>query len=88
MVLSSPRAPDDAAIGVGLQSLLVACGVAGQVLYLVAARHGFGVTGVGGFDPAFWNRHLPPGRHAVYLVAFGRPVAADKHDALDPGAHG
>lgn len=88
VVFSAPAEADDAGIDADRQALLLAVGVVGQVLYLVAARHGAGVTGVGGLAPEYWNRALPAGRQTLYLTALGRPVAGEKFDALYQGAHG
>ncbi|WP_174187632.1 hypothetical protein [Nocardia barduliensis] len=88
VVFSAPASEDDSTIDAGRQALLLGAGVVGQVLYLVAARHGAGVTGVGGLAPEYWNRALPAGRQTLYLTALGRPVGGEKFDALYQGAHG
>lgn len=88
VVFSAPEGGDDTGIDASRQALLLAIGVVGQVLYLVAARHGAGITGVGGLAPDYWNRALPPGRQTLYLAALGRPVGGEKFDALYQGAHG
>lgn len=88
VVFSTPAGEDDSVIDADRQALLLATGVVGQVLYLVAARHGAGVTGIGGLAPEYWNQALPAGRQTLYLTALGRPVGGVKFDALYQGAHG
>ncbi|MGW5140973.1 hypothetical protein ACWEPH_18030 [Nocardia beijingensis] len=88
VVFSAPAGEDDSTIDADRQALLLGTGVAGQVLYLLAARHGAGVTGVGGLAPEYWNRALPAGRQTLYLTALGRPAGGEKFDALYQGAHG
>ncbi|MEW1740876.1 hypothetical protein AB0346_33530 [Nocardia beijingensis] len=88
VVFSAPAGEDDSTIDADRQALLLGTGVVGQVLYLLAARHGAGVTGVGGLAPEYWNRALPAGRQTLYLTALGRPEGGEKFDALYQGAHG
>ncbi|MFF2554234.1 hypothetical protein ACFVUS_24760 [Nocardia sp. NPDC058058] len=87
IVLSAPRGADEN-IDEQRQTLLFAAGVVGQTIYLTATRHRVAVTGIGGIEPEFWNRALPPGHQAVYLLGLGHPAAGAKRDALYPGAHG
>jgi nitroreductase len=87
VVISAPARGDDT-IDHRRQGMLIAAGVLGQALYLAATELGAAVTGVGGIDPGAWNRLLPAGRQALYLIALGRGVDGDKFDALYPGSHG
>jgi hypothetical protein len=88
VVFSAPAGADDSTIDAERQALLLGTGVVGQVLYLLAARHGAGVTGVGGLAPEYWNQALPTARQTLYLTALGRPAGGEKFDALYQGAHG
>ncbi|MGW4369551.1 hypothetical protein ACWEKT_28285 [Nocardia takedensis] len=88
VAFSAPATEDASLIDGARQAMLLATGVLGQVLYLVAARHGAGITGIGGLAPQFWNRALPPGEQTLYLTALGRPTGGEKFDALYQGAHG
>lgn len=88
VVFSAPVADDGAVIDDARHALLLAAGVVGEVLYLVAARHGVGITAVGGINPEFWNQVLPPGHQALYLAALGGAAEGAKVDALYQGAHG
>ncbi|MEV0686316.1 nitroreductase family protein [Nocardia sp. NPDC050378] len=87
VVIGAPTRGDDS-IDHRRQGLLIAAGVVGQALYLAATEMGAAVTGVGGIEPGAWNRLLPAGQQALYLIALGRSGDGEKFDALYPGSHG
>ncbi|APE35013.1 hypothetical protein BOX37_14820 [Nocardia mangyaensis] len=87
VVIGVPTRGDDT-IDHRRQGLLIAAGVVGQALYLAATESGAAVTGIGGIDPSAWNRVLPAGQQALYLIAVGGSADGEKFDALHPGSHG
>ncbi|TDV49755.1 hypothetical protein [Actinophytocola oryzae] len=69
------------------QRTVMACGMAGEIGYLVAARSGLGMTGIGGFDPVMWARQCGTAEDVLFLLAFGQERSGEKADATGAGGN-
>jgi hypothetical protein len=82
----------DKALGVlspEAQRTVMACGMAGEIGYLVAAQSGIGMTGVGGFDPAMWAQQCGTEDDVLFVLAFGQELSGEKADVTGTvGNHG
>jgi hypothetical protein len=70
------------------QQLIIACGIAGEIAYLVATRAGVGVTGIGGINPGLWAELCGTSDDVLYLIALGNAENGEKFDATSVDGHG
>ncbi|MFD1047792.1 nitroreductase family protein, partial [Kibdelosporangium lantanae] len=75
------------ALSAEAQRALIGAGIAGEIGYLVAARAGIAVTGVGGFDPDQWARLCGTTDDVLFLLAFGIETAGEKRDVTSTGGN-
>ncbi|QWF76795.1 nitroreductase family protein [Amycolatopsis sp. CA-230715] len=76
-----------AALSEAAQRTLIGAGIAGELGYLVAAREGLAVTGVGGFDPGRWAELCGTTDEVLFLLAFGYETASEKWDVASTGGN-
>ncbi|MBB5907975.1 nitroreductase family protein [Actinoalloteichus hymeniacidonis] len=69
------------------QRAAMAGGVVGEIGYLVAARLGIDVTGVGGFDTGMWSRLCQSDDDVLFVLALGSETTGDKVDTVGNGGN-
>jgi hypothetical protein len=76
------------ALTASTQRLIIASGIAGEIVYLVATRAGLGVTGIGGINPGLWAQLCGTPDDVLYLIAIGREMSGEKFDrTVADGSH-
>jgi hypothetical protein len=76
------------ALTASTQRMLIASGIAGEIVYLVATRAGLGVTGIGGINPGLWAKLCGTQDDVLYVIAIGREMSGEKFDrTVADGSH-